>query len=183
MKTRDWIRLVVSWVAFAFAVSLIVFFANLCFGMDWEVSSNTGFGSHHGTSYWQETLKLKGTGYIYKGVYAGGQIDYTKYSFGHRGSVGFVFGLDWARLWSLTFYTEGFGGVAVKSGASELNAKTGLNTLGSGLCGIFGAETGVRIPLHKRTQLNIGIGYDHMSSFRSGDKGLNTFGPKIGIRW
>jgi len=183
----------------------LFFFSKQCSALDyWEISDYQGFGGHHGVDYWQNTLTLKGEKYVFDRFYLGGQADITRYNFGCRVGLGGLFGFDLVKSSSsgLTFYAEGNGGFALATGYQTLDERH-TNLLKSGPYGIFGAEIGIRIPIGtkrwsetfqydwgkltvnyaKSIQLNIGLGYDHMSSLKSGDKGLNTFGPKIGIRW
>jgi hypothetical protein len=168
--------------AILFAIFFLLFHAKACRALDWEISSYTGFGQHHNVDYWQNTTALKGVDYVSDRGYLGFRMDYTKYSFGWRVGIGGLFGYNFVELCGMTFYTEGYGGFAYYGGEENLNRQH-TNLLKSPVGGIFGAELGFKVPVGKKAQGIIAFGYDHLSSLKSGDMGLNTFGPKIGLRW
>jgi hypothetical protein len=147
-----------------------------------EIHSFTGFGSHGGVDYWQESLEVKGTEYIYGNIYTGPMLDVTKYTYGWRAGASWMLGYDFAKFWGMTFYSEAGSGIAVKSAYREWERRH-HNIIGTGLCGVIKGGIGLRFDLTKKTEGVIGFGYDHLSSFRSGDKGLNALGGVVGVRW
>ena len=178
------VRRNILWMTWFIVIAVLVIAAvDQCHGADWQISSFTGYGlPDNGANYWQESLRLKGIEYVYKRSYVGVEVDVTKYSIGWRGGAVGLFGYDFYNGSSLTFYSEAGGGIAIKSNYRDWQ-KLENNIVGTGLMGVIKAEIGVYFPLTQKFKGVIGIGYDHLSSFRSGDHGLNAVGFVLGVRW
>jgi hypothetical protein len=88
----------------------------------------------------------------------------------------FVFRLDPKIYKTLRFYTEAGLGI----GYAESPDK---DLLYSGVTGLIDAGVGLIFPIHKKADFIIGWKFSHVSSLRPGDKGVNTQGIMLGVRF